>query len=442
MTAATLPRPIPTERGWPLIGVSLDYLRDAHHFMLGRYRRYGEVSKFHGFGTKVIALLGPDANQFVYQNRGDLFANAAWEHFIGPFFQRGVMLLDFEEHRMHRRIMQEAFQREALTAYLRDMQPRIERDVSGWRPGARFMVFNELKDLTLNVGSEVFIGHEAGPATAPMNKAFLATVRAGTDPLRLPLPFTRWHAGLKGRRYLEDFFNRELPVKRSQPGDDLFSRLCHARTEDGELFSDEDVVNHIIFVLMAAHDTSTITLSNMMYQLAKHPDWQETLREQSQALGKARLDFDDLEQLDAMGLVMNEALRLCAPVPMMPRRATLDIDYKGFQIPRGHMIAVSPWVAHYLEEFWTEPYAFDPERFNAERAEHKKHPFLWVPFGGGAHKCIGLHFGQMEVKAILHQILLRYRWSVPDDYVMQQDFTSLPIPKDRLPVKLERIAGP
>ncbi len=444
MTHATdtlaAPKPMHTERGWPLIGVSLDYLRDAHHFMLDRYHRHGEVSCFHGFGTKVIALLGPDATQFVFQNRGDMFASSAWEHFIGPFFHRGVMLLDFDEHRVHRRIMQSAFAHDALVSYLRNMQPRIEQDLAHWQPGSQFKVFDHLKDLTLNIGSEIFIGHEAGPQTAALNKAFLATVRAGTDMLRLPIPGTRWHKGLKGRRVLEAFMVAELPAKKTQPGEDLLSRLCMARTEDGELFSDEDVVNHIIFVLMAAHDTSTITLSNMIYQLARHPQWQERLREQSQALGKSTIDFHDLAALGDMELVMKEALRLCAPVPMMPRRATRDIEYKGFLIPKGHMIAVSPWVSHYLDDYWSHPDQFDPERFSAERAEDKQHPFLWVPFGGGAHKCIGLHFGQMEVKAILHQLLLRFKWSVPADYVMQQDFTSLPIPKDRLPVMLERLS--
>ena len=67
------------------------------------------------------------------------------------------------------------------------------------------------------------------------------------------------------------------------------------------------------------------------------------------------------------------------------------------------------------------------------------HPYAWVPFGGGAHKCIGLHFADMQVKAILHQVLLKYRWRVPADYVMPVDTTSLPVPKDGLPVTLERL---
>jgi len=92
-----------------------------------------------------------------------------------------------------------------------------------------------------------------------------------------------------------------------------------------------------------------------------------------------------------------------------------------------------------MEEIWPEAEKFDPERFSEERREDKVHPYAWVPFGGGAHKCIGLHFAEMQVKAILHQVLLHYRWSVPADYEMPLDMTSLPVPGDGLPVKLERL---
>jgi cytochrome P450 len=430
---------IPGDGGWPLIGQSLDYLFHLDTYIHQRYRRYGEVSWGQAFGTRAIALLGPDANQFVLQNRGDVFASSAWEHFLASFFHRGLMLLDFDEHRMHRRLMQGAFQREALAGYLRLMNPRIEAGIAAWRGGFGFRIFDHLKALTLDIGSEAFIGYPPGPQAATLNRAFLATVRAPTDLIRFPLPGTRWQRGVSGRRVLQEFFSGELPAKRASGAADLFARLCQARTEDGLSFSDEDIINHIIFVLMAAHDTSTITLTNMIYRLAKHPQWQERLREDSRALGRPALEIDDLPKLDAMNWVMKEALRLCAPVPGLPRRAVRDCEYKGFRIPAGAMVQISVWFTHTSAEWWNEPLRFDPERFSEARAEDRSHPFKWIPFGGGAHKCIGLHFGEMEVKAILHQLLLRYRWSVPEQYEMRQDFTSLPIPKDRLPLRLERL---
>ena len=138
-------------------------------------------------------------------------------------------------------------------------------------------------------------------------------------------------------------------------------------------------------------------------------------------------------------MAMKEALRLCAPVPSLPRKTVKDVEYEGFFIPRGSFINVVPYFTHYMEEYWPEPEKFDPERFSDARREDKVHPYAWVPFGGGAHKCIGLHFAEMQVKAILHEVLLNYRWTVPQDYEMPVDTTSLPVPGDGLPVTLERI---
>lgn len=432
-------KPVPGDGSWPVVGDSFAMLRHTDRYAHARYARYGEVSWFSAFGKRYVLLLGPEANQFVLQNRGDIFASDAWEYFLANFFHRGLMLLDADEHRMHRRIMQGAFSRDALRSYLEVMSPAITRSLDAWQPGRRVRVFDRLKALTLDLASEVFVGHPPGAQANAINKAFLDTVQAATGIVRLPLPGTRWGAGIRGRRVLEDFFRRELADKRAGSGDDLFSRLCHATTETGEQFSDEDVINHMIFVLMAAHDTSTITLSNMMYWLAREPAWQERLREESRALNTAEPDFDQLATLDTMARVMKEALRLCAPVPGLPRRATCDIEYQGFHIPKGTFVSISPWFTHTAPHLWMDPERFDPERFAEGRAEDRAHPFKWLPFGGGAHKCIGLFFGEMEVKAILHQLLLRFRWQVKPGYEMRQDFTSLPIPADRLPLRLERL---
>ena len=430
---------VPGDGGWPLVGHSFELLRRTDQYVHARYARYGEVSWYSAYGRRYIMLLGPDANQFVLQNKGDVFASDAWEYFLSRFFHRGLMLLDFAEHRMHRRIMQGAFTKPALASYCARLNPVISRALDGWWGGVELPIFDLLKALTLDLASEVFMGHPPGKEAERINKAFLDTVQAATGIVRFNLPGTRWAAGIRGRRRLEAFFRTELPAKRLSTEGDLFSRLCQARTEEGEQFSEEDIVNHMIFVLMAAHDTSTITLSNMLYWLAKEPQWQERLRADSQALATPQPDLDQLGQLQALNRVMKEALRLCAPVPGLPRRATRDVEYKGYHISAGSFVSISPWFTHTAPHLWEQPQRFDPDRFLPERAEDRKHPFQWIPFGGGAHKCIGMHFGEMEVAAILHQLLLRFRWSVKPGYELRQDFTSLPIPMDRLPLRLEAI---
>ena len=94
-------------------------------------------------------------------------------------------------------------------------------------------------------------------------------MRAATSFVRFPVPGLRWSRGLAGRRLLEDYLRPRIPEHRASDGDDLFTALCHAQSEDGETFTDDDVVNHMIFLLMAAHDTSTSTLTTMAYYLAQ-----------------------------------------------------------------------------------------------------------------------------------------------------------------------------
>lgn len=431
---------IPGNRGWPVVGSTLALMKDPIGIMRRRYQRYGPISWTSAFGLRMVYMMGPEANQFVMLNRGELFSNHdGWDYFIGKFFHRGIMLLDFDEHKWHRKIMQQAFNRDVLKGYLERMGPHIQSGIEDWHTVPDFHVLNAVKQLTLDLATDVFMGYELGPEADSINTAFIDTVRAGTALVRANVPGGRWSKGLKGRKVLEKFFRKELPAKRASKDSDLFSVLCHASTEDGQQFSDDDVVNHMIFLMMAAHDTSTITLSTLFYYLAKNPQWQERLREESRALNKTCIDYEDLASLKGIGMAMKEALRLCAPVPSMPRRTVKDVEFQGYLIPKGSFITISPYFTHYMEELWPEPEKFDPERFSEERREDKVHPYAWVPFGGGAHKCIGLHFAEMQVKAILHQVLLKYRWSVPAGYEMPVDLTSLPVPGDGLPVKLERI---
>jgi cytochrome P450 len=275
-----------------------------------------------------------------------------------------------------------------------------------------------------------------GPRADRLNAAFNDTVLAATAAIRLPLPGLRWTKGLTGRRALEQYLRPLVPAKRRSPGDDLFSALCHASDEDGQRFTDDEVVDHMIFLLMAAHDTSTTTLTTMAYYLARYPEWQERCREESRALGKEVLEYDDLDRLTSLDLVMKEAMRIVTPVPGLMRKTVKDTELLGYRIPADTFVSVGLWHLHHLDELWPNPNRFDPERFAEGRREDKSHRYAYLPFGNGVHKCIGMYFGQLEVKAAMHQLLLNRRWSVPAGYRMPVDLHSLPRPKDGLPIRV------
>lgn len=432
-------KPVPGDPGPPLVGYTFRYMRDPVTWGRRRYQQYGPVSWSKVFTVRLVTLIGADATEVLLRNRDKAFSQAGWEYFIGPFFRRGLMLLDGDEHLAHRRIMQQAFTRERLERYLASYQPVVDRGLDAWPPGDGFLVHPALKRLTLDVATQVFMGAAPGERTERLEDDFISTVRAGTAFVRAPVPGGRWWRGLRGRKRLERFFHARVPAKRASDDEDLFAALCHAATDEGEAFDDQAVVDHMIFLMMAAHDTSTITLSTMFYELAKHPEWQERCRAESQQIGSDELAYDDIDRLSSLDLVMRESLRKVAPVPALPRKTVADTEVLGYSLPAGTMVSVAPLVLHHLEELWPEPERFDPERFAEHRREDQVHPYAWVPFGGGVHKCIGMLFGQLEIKTTMHKALRRFRWSVEQGYEMPLDTTSLPVPADGLPVRLERL---
>lgn len=431
---------IPGDGGLPLVGHSIDMLSDPVAIGLRHYERYGPISWSNSFGMTSVVATGPDALRAIFTDPTNAYSNGeAWEFYIGKFFKRGLMLLDFQEHRFHRGVMQAAFKRNAIERYFANMQPSIRRAVEAWPTGRVTRIAPRLKQLTLDVATETFMGERIGPEADAVNVAFVDAVRAGTSLVRYPVPFGRWKKGLDGRRVLEHFIRSRIAKKRANPSDDLFSRLCEATDADGNRFTDDDVVNHMIFLMMAAHDTSTITLTSLLYRLAKSPSWQDRIREEMRSAGPGDLTIDAFDKMPSLALAMKEAMRLLTPLPATARKTIKDVELLGRHIPKGTNVAVSMAVTHRLPDWWTMPNRFDPERFNDTRAEHRKHPFLFSPFGGGAHKCIGMHFGELEIQSVAYYVLSKYRLHVPTHYEMPVDYTSLPVAGDGLPVRLERL---
>ena len=433
-------QPIPGHAGPPLVGHALEYIRDPLTMMQKRWDTYGEVSWFTMIGRRWVAVLGPDACQEVLQNKDRAFVNSdGWSALIGPFFHGGLMLLDSDEHLRHRRIMQQAFTRSRLEKTVDALHPAIGAALDTWVPTDGFRAYTELKTLTLDLATDIFMGGAEGSTEREIDaikKAFVDCVQAATSVIRYPVPGTRWKRGLDGRRLLEEFFRRYLPARRTHETDDLFSVLCHIESEAGQRFSDDEVVDHMIFLLMAAHDTSTITLSTMMQYLGQHPQWRERCRAESLALGTSTPGYGDLDGLVSLDLVMKECLRIVAPVPVMARRAVRDTEVQGHFVPAGTYAAVAPHFTHHMSQYWPDPERFDPERFAEHRREDKVHRYAWEPFGGGVHKCLGMHFAGAEIKAIMHHLLLRFDWDVDPGYVAPLNFTSLPFPSDGQPVDL------
>ncbi|AYF75798.1 cytochrome P450 [Nocardia yunnanensis] len=405
---------------------------------------YGPLYVLNIFGGKWIIANGPEAAQRILMNKDRVFANGpAWAPLNGPFFERGLLMLDFDEHKSHRSIMQQAFGRSALTGYLDVLHRIAEQHIDSLPEGSvaegdPVLMHRHLEQLTLDVALEVFMGVRLSRTeAAAMSRTIIDTLHAGAALVRVPIPGNKWWRGLRGRRTLEAFLGERITAARREQGSDLLSVLCQATGEDGTRLTDRDIVNHLIFLLAAAHDTATGTLTNMVFYLAKHPEWQKRARERSLEL-PARLGYDELGELTELDWILKETTRLFTPIQIEPRAAVADTEVCGYHIPKGSLVVVPTLANHYRTDIYSHPEEFDPERFSDERAEHKRHRMAWAPFGAGPHKCLGQHFAGLEIKTVLHQLLRKFEWEIPEDYVMPVDMNATPLPEDGLPVTLRR----
>src|SRR6202049_1797221 len=403
---------IPGDEGWPVIGRTLAILADPKGEVERMAAKYGHVYRSRVLGETSISVLGPEANEFVLFDQSRLFSSTlGWGPILGRLFPRGLMLLDFDEHRLHRRALSVAFKSGPMKSYLAALDTGIAARVAQWKaqPGP-MLFYPAMKQLTLDLAATSFLGAEIGPEVDEITRAFVDMVAASVAVIRKPLPGTALARRVKGG------------------GQDLFSQLCQAPHEDGALLSTQDIVDHMSFLMMAAHDTLTSSLSSFVGALAAHPQWQTRLRDEVMALGVAAGEattFDNLEAMPLSEMAFKEAMRLKPPVPSIPRRATRDFSFGGYAMPVGTLVAINPLFTHHMPEIWPDPDSFDPMRFTDE-AQRGRHRFAWVPFGGGAHMCLGLHFAYMQAKCFARHFLQNLDVSLEPGYT--PDWQMWPIP--------------
>lgn len=433
---------IPGERGLPFIGHTLKVLNDPEGF--GRYMRgkYGPVYRSNSFFKDTVNIHGPEANEFFLMDKARNFSSEqGWWPYLGRLFPRGLMLLDFDEHKAHRHIMAAAFKTGPMRGYLERLNDAMPERIAAWGKEGHFEFYPAIKRLSLDMATTVFLGLEPGPETEKVNVALTDMVAASLGLVRVPIPGTLMHKGVKGRQFMIGFLQKLIPERRSSDATDIFTRLCQAQDEEGNKFTDQEIIDHMIFLWMAAHDTVTSSVTTLVYELGRNTDWQAKLREEIAGLGlnDGRLPYELLNKLVLTDYAFKEALRINPPVPGMPRKTVREVEFGGHRIPKDTIVGISPVAVHRDENIWDDPHAFDPMRFSPEGGVKTRHRYAWIPFGGGAHMCVGLHFAYMQAKVIMTHLLPHYDIVLPKDYKTEFQIMPLIKPKDGLPVTMKAI---
>ncbi len=424
------------------------FASDPLGLLLDAYERFGPVFTMRVFHGNVVFMIGPEANHYMTVSHA---SNFRWrEGHMGDLtalLGDGLLTIDGEFHRRSRRIMLPAFHHEAIAAALSTMNAEIDRALGDWRDGARIDIYYWTRRLALRIALRALFGLDPNLAGARVDLAgkfeqglgfwsrdYLLQVIRGPG-----TPFARMQSA---RRELDGVIFEEIARRRrtGERGDDVLSLLLDATDEDGDGLTDRQIRDEVMTLLFAGHDTTTSTIAFMFYELGRHPEIAGALRdEQDSVLGADRPDAATLMngRLELLEMVQDETLRMYPAAWIGARRSIEAFEFAGQTVPGGAYVNYSSWVSHHLPHVFPDPQAFRPERFApAARAALPKGAY--VPFGGGSRICIGMRFGQLEVKAIASALLERFEFELDPGYVLRIRQAPTIGPRDGVPLIVRR----
>ncbi len=415
---------------------SFDFIFNGPDFFNRQHLKHGDIYRCSLFGNENLRVAGADYAELVFMNSEQAFlAGPNWASVMKGLFPGGLLLMDGHQHKMHRRILQHAFSKQAMVSYCDKISQWAKETVDNMPKNQDIDLFPYLKTHTLNLSLSIFLGIDSSEKLGSnIAKAFNDLVSGVLTIVRVPAFNTRYHLGVKGRKILTEAFLKLIEDRKENPGEDLVSYLCKAEDEEGNKLTETEIIDHAIFLMMAAHDTTTSALTSIMFFMCKHEYWQEQLSIESNQFKS--LSYEQLSSLTTAEMIFKESIRLFPPAVTVGRYVDKDVKYKDLDIPKGTYTGVSIYNLHKNPSYWTHPQKFDPLRF--ERKEDKGHPYQFIPFGGGIHKCIGMHLSMMEIKIFVRQLFEKHR-IVSTTNLTKLKFSTVPIwkPKGKFCIQLK-----
>jgi cytochrome P450 len=377
--------------------------------------RYGPVYR-HMLGPEpCVFVADADLHAAIARNDDKVWSAALAYRSLFAGVMPGVQALDFvstfdfDLHRDVRKSLQHAFNAAALAGYFEITVETVQPQIEQWLRRGRISFKREVRRLFADLSGRIFMGTGDPRMAKQLDEATADVWRSLTVLIKHPLFSPTWRSALRGYRTLHEGLSQQVESRRVSGGRDLFSRLCQARPD---LLDDAGLVRLLVGIMLAAFDTTSLGIASMAYLLAKHPEWQERLREEA---ARTDLTYEGLKPLEAHDWVWKETLRLYPVVMGFPRIALRDTELAGHRIPARTL--VSSLVAPVLRDarHWTNPEQFDPERFSTERAEDARRG-VFMPFGAGPHVCLGMPLSNFEAKLFWRMLLSKARIRLARDY--------------------------
>jgi cytochrome P450 len=386
---------------------------------------YGDVVRVSFAGFQQVMVFHPDyVRQILIDQPEKVTKSRLQQRLLGIFHGNSLTNSDGEFWKRQRKLMQPTFHTKRIQSYMETMASHTTETIDRWQIGETYDMFSEMVNLTLSIVGATLFGTDITNTADRVNKA----IRTLQDyvmrkapamvplPIWVPLPYHKrtQQAIEELRTVVTELIEQRRKAKEDRG--DLLSMLLLSMDEEGDVgggqMSDIQARDEAISMLIVGHVTTSAALSWAFSEIGQHPEVEAKLIEElDTVLGGSAPTMQDMRQLKYLDMVVKETLRLHPPSWAMPRDVVEDIEVGDYLIPKGTGLLFCEHVMQRDARWFPEPNRFMPERF-AEGWENNVPKCAYMPFGIGAHNCIGQIFATMEIQMILAIIYQRYKMTL------------------------------
>ena len=406
--------------GWPLLGHLLELRRSPIELFQRVRDELGEVGELSFAGNRVVMLMGEEAQEAFFRASDEQLDQAAAYPFMTPVFGEGVVF-DASPEQRKQALRNQSLRADFMRGHAETIAAEVGRMMAGLGEAGEIDLLDFFAELTIYTSSACLIGKEFREELTPEYFRTFYELEKGTDALayvnpHLPLPAfrARDRARLRLVTLLGEIFERRK--QNPDASRELFDILVSLENEDGSpRYPIEQVTGMFISMMFAGHHTTSGSAAWTLIELLRNPgEGKAVVDELDEIYADGReVSFQALREIPRLENAIKEALRLHPPLILLLRKVMTDFHYKGFTVPAGKLVGVSPAVSNRMPECFADPDRYDPGRYGDGRVEDQQ-LFAWIPFGAGRHRCVGSAFAMMQLKAIFSDLLRSYRFELCD----------------------------
>jgi cytochrome P450 len=404
-------------------------------------------------GHDAIFIMHPELIRQVLVDADNFEKGEMARRALEPVLGDAILIADGARWRWQRQTTAPLFRREQLLEFLPAMISTAERTRERWLsypPASEIDIAREMMRTTFEIVVATMLSGSSAGDTARMERAIADYLKSTSWVMALTIvgaprwvPYPGLRKARRGRDYLRQFIDGLMTevAHRGASRNDLFSLLIGANNpQTGRSMSEIDVRDNILTFVMAGHETTALALTWTFYLLSLHPHIEARVRAEIAAVtGGSPMRGEHIESLRYTQQVIQEAMRLYPPVPLIVREARRVLRLGTEVIGTGTLVYVPVYAVHRHEEFWDRPDVFDPDRF-APEANKARDRYIYLPFGAGPRICIGMSFAQIEATAVLAVLLSSLRLRLRQGYIPEPKLRVTLRPARGMPMRLISLA--